>query len=129
MRRVAFSAVVGLLLVALIAPVASATRPAPSFVAKASAAVPGGNLQLLAKVRHAVRGKTFSAEAVVHFSSGDVTVTLSQRGRSFVARGKAAVPANQPVGPVAVDVTITYDGVPYAMPSFNAKIEPDDSSV
>jgi hypothetical protein len=129
MRRLAFSAAVGLLLVALIAPVASAARPAPTFVAKASAAVPGGNLHLLAKVKHAVRGKTFSAEAVVHFASGDVTVTLNQRGRSFVARGKAAVPADQPVGMVAVDVTITYDGVPYAVPSFNAKILPADSSV
>jgi len=129
LRRVAFSAVVGLLLVALIAPVASAARPAPSFVGKASAAEPGGSLHLLAKVKHAVRGTTFSASAVVHFASGDVLVTLNQRGKSFVAGGNAPVPADQPVGPVAVDITITYNGVPTAVPTFNARIQPDDSSV
>jgi hypothetical protein len=43
--------------------------------------------------------------------------------------GKAAVPADQPVGPVAVDITITYNALPTAVPTFNAKIEPDDSSV
>jgi len=77
LRRVAFSAVVGLLLVALIAPVASAARPAPSFVGKASAAEPGGSLHLLAKVKHAVRGKAFAASATVHFASGDVIVALN----------------------------------------------------
>jgi hypothetical protein len=129
MRRVAFGAVVGLLLVALIAPVASAARPAPSFVGKASAGNPDGAIHLLAKVKHAVRGSTFSATATVHFASGDVVVNLTQRGKSFVAGGKAAVPADQPVGTVAVDITITYNGVPTAVPTFNAKIEPDDSSV
>ena len=122
MRRVAFAAVVGLMLVALIAPVASAARPAPSFVAKASAAQQGGQLHLLAKVKHAVRGSTFSASAVVHFASGDVTVALTQRGKSFVAGGKVAVPADQPAGPVAVDVTITYNALPMVVPSFNAKV-------
>lgn len=128
MRRVAFSAVVGLLLVALIAPVASAARPAPSFVGKASAAVAGGNLKLLAKVKHAVRGKEFSATAVVYFAGSTETVTLNQRGKSFVARGKVAVPADQPVGPVVVEVTITYDGTPSTV-AFNARIQPDDASV
>jgi hypothetical protein len=128
MRRIAFAAMFGLLLVALIAPIASAARPAPTFAGKASAAAQGGSLHLLAKVNHAVRGKTFSASAVVHFASGDVTVTLNQHGKSFVAGGKVAVPADQPLGPVAVDVTITYDGLPSTV-TFNAKIQPDDSSV
>jgi hypothetical protein len=129
MRRIAFAAMFGLLLVALIAPIASAARPAPSFAGKASAAEPGGSLHLLAKVKHAVRGSTFSATAVVHFASGDVLVTLNQRGKSFVAGGTAAVPADQPVGLVAVDITITYNSVPTAVPTFWAKIQPDDSSV
>jgi hypothetical protein len=129
MRRIAFAAMFGLLLVALIAPIASAARPAPSFAGKASAAEQGGSLHLLAKVKHAVRGSTFSATAVVHFASGDVLVTLNQRGKSFVAGGKVAVPADQPVGPVGVDITITYNSVLNAVPTFNAKIQPDDSSV
>jgi len=129
LRRVAFSAVVGLLLVALIAPVASAARPAPSFVGKASAAEPGGSLHLLAKVKHAVRGKAFAASATVHFASGDVIVALNQRGKSFVAGGNVPVPADQSVGTVPVDITITYDGLPQPAITFNARIQPDDSSV
>ena len=130
MRRAAFAVVAGLIVVALVAPVAAAVQPAPSFVAKSSAAAPSGALHLLAKVNHAVRGKTFTASAVVHFGgiTGDVTVTLNQRGKSFVAGGKVAVPADQPLGPVVVDVTITYDGTP-TLVTFNAKIQPDDSSV
>ena len=127
MRRVAFSAVVGLLLVALIAPVASAARPAPSFVGKASAGEPGGSLHLLAKVNNAMRGTAFSASAVVHFASGDANVTLNQRGKSYVAGGKVAVPDGQAVGTVSVEVTIIY-GTTSNTVSFNARIQPDDSS-
>jgi hypothetical protein len=65
---------------------------------------------------------------VVHFATGDVTVDLTRRGHSFVAIGKVAVPADQPAGPVAVDVTIIYNAVPYAVPPFNARIHPDSSS-
>ena len=128
MRRAAFAVVTGLMLVALVAPAVSAARPAPSFVGKASAAVPGGALHILAKVKHAVRGTDFSAAATVHFASGDVTVDLNRRGRSFVAGGRVPVPADQPTGPVAVDVTITYGGAPNAVPTFMARIQPDDSS-
>jgi hypothetical protein len=116
------------LLVALVAPVVSAARPAPSFVGKASAAQVGGTLHILAKVKHAVRGTDFSATATVHFASGDVTIELNRRGKSYVAGGKVPVPADQPVGPVAVDVTITYGGVPTGVDTFNARIQPDDSS-
>jgi len=130
MRRAAFAVVAGLLLVALVAPVVAAARPAPSFDGKASAAAPGGNLHIQAKVKHAVRGTDFSATATVHFADGDVTVDLTRHGKSFVAGGKVAVPADQPLGDVAVDVTITYGGVPNAVPTFNAQIvadEDDDS--
>ena len=117
-----------ILLVALVAPVVSAARPAPSFVGKASAAQVGGSLHILAKVKHAVRGTDFSATATVHFASGDVTIDLNRRGKSYVAGGKVPVPADQPVGPVAVDVTITYGGVPNGVDTFNSRIQPDDSS-
>jgi hypothetical protein len=128
MRRAAFAVLTGLMLVALVAPVVSAARPAPSFVGKASAAAPGGTLQVLAKVKHAVRGTDFSATATVHFASGDVTVDLNRRGKSFVAGAKVPVPADQPIGEVAVDVTITYNLTVNAVPTFMAKIQPDDSS-
>ncbi|MEA2678034.1 MAG: hypothetical protein QOJ81_2175 [Chloroflexota bacterium] len=125
MRRVALAILSGLMIVALMAPTVLAARPATWFVAKSSAAEAGGALHLLAKAKHATRGMTFSASAVVHFASGDVTVDLSRRGKSFVAGGKVAVPADQPLGPVAVDVTITYDGLPNAVPTFDAQIVAD----
>lgn len=112
------------MIVALVAPIAAA-MPATSFVAKASAGAPGGHLHVMAKVKHPVRGSTFSASAVVHFASGDVTVSLNRHGKSFVAGAKVAIPADQPLGTVAVDVTITYNLVATPVPAFNAKIEPD----
>lgn len=126
MRRVALAIVSGLMIVALMAPTVLAARPATSFVAKSSAAEPGGAIHLIAKAKHATRGTDFSATATVHFASGDVIVELTRRGKSFVAGGKVAVPADQPLGPVAVDVVITYDAVPNAVPTFNARIVSDE---
>ena len=40
---------------------------------------PGGYLRVFALVRHADLGVAFSASAVVHFASGDATVTLESR--------------------------------------------------
>jgi len=126
MRRVALAIVSGLMIVALMAPTVLAARPATSFVAKSSAAQPGGALHLIAKAKHATRGTDFSATATVHFASGDVIVELTRRGKSFVAGGRVAVPADQPLGPVAVDVVITYDALPNAVPTFNARIVSDE---
>ena len=128
MRRVALAILSGLMIVALMAPTVLAARPATSFVAKSSAAEPGGALHILAKAKHATPGTDFSASATVHFASGDVTVELTRHGKSFTAGGAVPVPADQPIGPVAVDVTITYGGVPNAVPTFDAQIQPDDSS-
>jgi hypothetical protein len=126
MRRALFAVVAGLVIVALVAPIAAAAQPAPSFGAKASAAAPGGPLSLQAKVLHPVKGSTFSASAVVHFDSGDAFVALTRRGKSFVAGGKTMVPLTQPVpSTVAVDVTIWYNGVPQYVPTFWAVIELD----
>jgi hypothetical protein len=127
MRRIALAIVSGLMIVALMAPTVLAARPATSFVAKASAASPGGAIHLVAKAKHATRGTDFSCSAIVHFASGDVAVELSRRGKSFVCGGMVDVPADQPLGPVAVDATITYGGVPNAVPTFDAQVVADDA--
>lgn len=111
MRRAGLAVVIGLSLVALLVPVVSAHSKSTAYVAKASSAAPGEMLNVLAKVSHSTRGSTFSASAVVHFADGDATLNLANRGRSFVAGGRALVPADQPLGTVGVDVTITYNGV------------------
>jgi hypothetical protein len=115
MRRLGFVAVASLALVALGAPVVDARQghgqqpKTATFVAKTNTATQGGNLRIIAKVKHPARGASFSASATVHFASGDVTVTLNRRGKSFVAGGKAPVAADETPGAVPVDVTITYD--------------------
>jgi hypothetical protein len=82
-----------------------------TFGAKVTPGHPCGTIVVQAKVLHAVRGTSFSATAVAHFTSGDVTVKLRRAGKSFVAVGKIRVPGGQAAGPVLVDVTIVYGGV------------------
>ena len=127
MRRAGFVLVAGFVLLALIVPAASAVTPAASFRAGSSAAVPGGAFHVLAKVVHWTRGSTFSASVTVHFggTTGDVTMAMKRTGRSFVAHARVPVPADQPLGPVAVDVTVTYNGTPNAVPTFWAMVVED----
>jgi hypothetical protein len=127
MRRLAIVAVTSLALVALVATSVSA-RPAASFTARANHAEQGAQLRVAAKVKHSVRLSTFSASAVVHFASGDVAVTLTPHGKSFNASGAAAVAADEAVGPVAVDVTITYNGVDQFVSTWGAVQPADDES-
>jgi hypothetical protein len=125
----------GLLITAVVGVPASAaprwwSPPAPSVNAHAWAgsARQGGTLLVAVEVRVprrlARRGVTPVATAVVHFASGDVSVDLAGRARaprghrfghhawwapSRAWRGGAGVPvaANEQVGRVAVDVTVT----------------------
>lgn len=132
MRRGTLVAAVSLMLVTLVGGTVSAHggrghHPGPSFSARAGTASQGGKLWVGAKVRHAVRGEAISASAVVHFASGDVTVTLEtradrrgrrghhghfqshhRRGHAVVARARVPVGATEIPGEVLVDVTIVY---------------------
>lgn len=69
-----------------------------------------GTIVVVAAVRHGVRGTAFSASAVAHFASGDVTVQLSQAGKWLVATGRIPVPTGQAAGKVKVDISIVYGG-------------------
>lgn len=130
MHRVGIVAVLSLALVAIVAPGVSASQnQTASFQAKANHATQGGSMLVLAKVKHATRGSTFSASAVVHFASGHVVVVdLNQRGRSFVARVRVPVAADEALGPVSIDVTITYNGVPEEVATTGV-VEPPDTDV
>ena len=114
MRRVGLILVASLAMVALVAPGVQARhgshKPAATFVAKTNTAVQGGALHVMAKVKHAQHGATFSATATVHFASGDQTVTLNRHGKSFVAKGTVALASDETPGSVPVDVTVTYNG-------------------
>jgi hypothetical protein len=111
MRRLGFMLVLTFALVASLGATTVAARPDASFRAHASSATQGGTLHVSGKVVHAVRANAFSATAVVHFPTGDVTVTLKRAGHSFHAGARVAVPADAAVGAVAVDVTITYGAI------------------
>jgi len=128
MRRIGTLAVVTLALVAILGATAFAARPAATFVARANHAAQGGQLQVMARVRHAVRPNAFSATATVHFAAGDVTVDLKRHGRSFVAGAKVPVAADEAVGPVGVDVTITY-GATVTLVTTTGVIQPPDPDV
>ena len=117
MRRLGLVAAVSLALLAMFAPGVDArshhgsnTRHhhngALGVTAHTSHVVQGGKLHIQAKVKHAPRGAAFSAHAVVHFHSGDVSVNLRQRGRSTVALGAVSVAANETPGVVPVTVTV-----------------------
>ena len=101
--------------------------PTPAKVATFGAKVtPGhrcGTIKVQAKVHHPVRGTSFSASAVAHFASGDVTVALRRAGKSYVALGKIPVPAGQLAGVVSVDIRIVYGGVAQTVITRSATIK------
>ena len=127
MKRLGILAVLVLTLVASLGATTLAAKPATTFGAHAGHAAQGGSLHITARVAHPVRGTTFTATAVVHFTSGDVTVTLKRSGRSFHAGTRVPVAADATVGPVAVDVTITY-GATIVPITVEGKIQPPDPS-
>ena len=127
MRRLGILMVLTLALVASLGATTIAAKPAPVFKAHASAAAQGGSLHISARVLHVSRTSTFGATAVVHFASGDVTVALKRAGHSFHAGGRVPVAADAALGPVAVDVTISY-GATTQVVSVWGKIGPADTN-
>ena len=125
MKRLGILAVVTLALVAVLGSTALAAKPAASFWARAGHAAQGGSLHVLARVKHADRSQAFSASATVHFASGDVVMDLNRHGKSFTAGGRVPVADDEAVGPVAVDVTITY-GVSVQTVPAQGVIQPPD---
>lgn len=104
----------------------STSHRAVSYSARCTPAHPGGSIKVKATVRHATRGKTFTASAAATFTSSSANVDLRRTGKSFVAVGKIAVPADQATGPVTVTVTITYDGTPTVL-TCTSQISPADT--
>jgi hypothetical protein len=81
---------------------------AATFQVKAGNAEQGGNLKLRARAKHGDRNEVFSASAIVHFASGDVTVTLSRKGKNLDARVRVPVAQDEALGSVLVDFSVTY---------------------
>lgn len=127
MKRLGILAVVTLAFVAIFGSTALAAKPATTFVARANHAQQGGSLHVTARAKHGDRHSVFSASAVVHFggATGDVTVALTRHGRSLTAGARVAVAADAALGPVGVDVTITY-GLTTQVLSVTGVIQPPD---
>jgi hypothetical protein len=52
-----------------------------------------------------------TADAVVHFASGDVHVTLRRMGKGIAYHGEVTVPAGQPGGAITLDLSANVAGV------------------
>src|SRR3954453_21272767 len=105
----------GLASAALIATLGVTALAAPlnPFSVKVSRnAHPGGTLQVQVIEAPRLGGKSvkYAASAVVHFATGDVTVTMLPKGKSFVASVKVPVSTTEKSGAVGVDVTVSANG-------------------
>ncbi len=109
MRRFGMISILSLSLLAVLSTGVLAASPATSFSVKANHAAQGGQLMVQAKARHSVKGD-FSATAVVHFASGDVSVVLTRTGHSSRVSVKVPVSLTEQPGSVSVDVSITSNG-------------------
>lgn len=127
MKRLGIFAVTTLAFIAIFGSTALAARPDATFTARANHAEQGGSLHVTAKVKHGDHKSAFSASAVVHFASGDVSVDLTRNGRSLHAHARVPVAADAAIGPVAVDVTITY-GLTSQVVSVMGVIQPPDGN-
>jgi len=106
---------IGLTTAALVATLGMTALAAPlnPFSVKVSRnAHPGGTLQVqvIEAPRRGARSVKYSASALVHYETGDVSASMATRGRSFVASVKVPVSADEPDGAVSVDVTVTVNG-------------------
>ena len=125
MKRLGTLAIVSLTFVTMFGSTALASRPSTSFVARANHAEQGGSLQVNARVKHGDRSVALGATAVVYFATGEVAVAMTQHGNALNMRVRVPVAADAALGPVAVDVTITY-GATTQVVTTQGVIEPSD---
>jgi hypothetical protein len=125
MKRVGGVAAIVLILVTVLTSSTLAARPAPEFVARAGANVPGRGLPVMARVVNARWGVPFRATAVVHFQTGDVEVRMWRLWPWHVALGRVRIPENEPYGPVRVDVTIRYGAMTTTIRVEGTVLDPD----
>jgi hypothetical protein len=84
---------------------------ATSLTVKGNASHPGGVFRVLA-VLHAPKDlRPPTIDAIVHFSTGDVPVVLTESGKGAAYHGNVTVPGNEPAGVVMIDATAVVNGV------------------
>jgi hypothetical protein len=106
---------IGLASAALVATLGMTALAAPlnPFSVKVTRnAHPGGKLQVqvIETPRLGERSVKYTASAVVHYATGDVTVKMVPQGKSFIASVKVPVSVAEKLGAVGVDVTVSANG-------------------
>lgn len=91
---------------------------------RASKAEQGESLKIRVKARHADRDTVLTGQAVVHFASGDVVVALDAHGHGRQLRARVPVAADEALGSITVDVTVTIDGVEQPMVTLTTMVKP-----
>ena len=85
--------------------------PGPaSLTVKGNASHPGGVFRVLAVLHAPKDQRPPTIDAVVHFTTGDVSVVLTQSGKGAAYHGNVPVPASEPGGVVKIDATAVVDG-------------------
>ncbi len=84
MRRATSIAVLSLMLILMVGGAVSASGQ--TFSAQGGTGPEGGSLPVTVTVHHATAGSTFSALVVVHFATGDASVTVTSGGTPPTAR-------------------------------------------
>ena len=80
----------------------------PTFEATADLSNSGRTIDIRARVRDADERKSFSASAVVSFTTGDRAVNLVRNGDNFDARKSVTAPSAEPKGTKKIVITIRY---------------------
>jgi hypothetical protein len=76
-----------------------------SLWTKGNASHPGGVFRVLAVVKAGPADRPATADAIVHFATGDVAVVLTRSGGGSAYHGNVTVPAAEPAGTVLIDAT------------------------
>lgn len=98
-----------------------------TFSARAGQAEPGQRMALRVRVKHGQWGVPLTADATVHFASGDVTVQLVQRWAwSNVARGWVGVPDGEEPGQVLVEFSVAYGDTTQSLQAWGTVLDPDE---
>jgi hypothetical protein len=102
------------------------TQKAASLTTKGNASHAGGVFRVVANVHAANDLRPDTANAIVHFASGDVSVVLTRSGGGASYHANVPVPAAEAPGVVMIDATAVVDGATLTATGSGKIVAPGD---